>query len=120
MKKFWRQTYKKSRSKYRESSHNQISGGQQQRVAIGRVVINAPAVMLADEPTGYQKIVEKFLYYRMWEKGTGTLQKEDINYPFTSSSFSLSYLDIHSRLTIRFTMSITTYIFYYFYIFQES
>lgn len=64
---------------------NQLSGGQQQRVSIGRALINAPAVVLADEPTGNldsknsQEIVELLKYSNQKYKQTLVIITHDEN-----------------------------------------
>lgn len=63
----------------------QLSGGQQQRVSIGRALINAPALILADEPTGNldhknsQEIVELLKYSNQKYNQTLILVTHDEN-----------------------------------------
>ena len=64
---------------------NQLSGGQQQRVAIGRALINAPPILLADEPTGNldsknsQEVVELLKYSNQKYNQTTVLITHDEN-----------------------------------------
>ncbi len=64
---------------------NQLSGGQQQRVSIGRALMNTPAVVLADEPTGNldsknsQEIVELLKYSNEAYKQTLVVITHDEN-----------------------------------------
>ncbi|MBR3057168.1 MAG: ABC transporter ATP-binding protein [Clostridiales bacterium] len=74
-----------SLSERRDFFPNQISGGQQQRVAIGRALINAPTILLADEPTGNldsknsQEVVELLKYSNTKYNQTTILITHDEN-----------------------------------------
>ena len=60
----------------RKAMVSQLSGGEQQRVSIGRALINEPAIVLADEPTGNldskasKEIVDIFKYHNKAYKQT--------------------------------------------------
>ena len=69
----------------RNAFPSQLSGGQQQRVAIGRALINAPTIVLADEPTGNldsknsQEVVELLKYSNQKYNQTTVLITHDEN-----------------------------------------
>jgi putative ABC transport system ATP-binding protein len=56
-----------------EHHPNQLSGGQQQRVAIARAIVNAPKVILADEPTGAldsrTSVEVMAIFQELWRSG---------------------------------------------------
>ncbi len=72
-------------SEKRDAFPNQLSGGQQQRVAIARALINAPTILLADEPTGNldsknsQEVVELLRYSNQKYNQTTVLITHDEN-----------------------------------------
>ena len=73
---------------------SELSGGQQQRVSIGRALMNAPSVVLADEPTGNldskssREIVELLKYSNQKYKQTLIVITHDENIALQSDRIS--------------------------------
>lgn len=70
---------------------DQLSGGQQQRVSIGRALMNAPAVVLADEPTGNLDSKSSRAVIRSFEQAKESL--EATIFMVTHDSFAASFCD---------------------------
>jgi len=68
---------------------NQLSGGQQQRVSIGRALINHPAILLADEPTGALDTAAGFEVMRLFRE---LIDDEDITIVMTTHDPNLMEL----------------------------
>lgn len=75
----------------RNNLPNQLSGGQQQRVSIGRALMNAPAVVLADEPTGNLDSKSSRAVIRSFEQAKESL--EATIFMVTHDSFAASFCD---------------------------
>jgi len=71
---------------------NEISGGQKQRVAIARSLINDPAVILADEPSGNLDSKNSLELYRIFKE----LRKD-----FDQTFIIVTHNEEHARLTDR-------------------